>query len=670
MSIIDKLFKRKTDDLERIPQEIPVGVSDGETVFSDDIVSYITTELERRRDDRIVYELKWTLNANFMAGHQNCEIDILGRKITDEDSVEIRDRERRVYNRIAPLMETRQAHLDSVDYAMVVKPRTMEGDDYAKASVSTKLLEYSMANTDFGHKKKKLIAWAELTGTAYTLSWWDTSAGELQGERITASVAEDGSETLASEPVYSGDLDFGLVSCYEVFPASLIVEEISDQHDIIIEQVRDVGEVYNLYGIRVTGEKVQSYVLTPIPKGTTGHGRANCTFGLEKETREDAVKVLTYLENPSREYPNGRLAIVIREQLIFYGDLPGGVMPLRDFKAKNVAGQFYGKSVIEDLIPLQRTYNNIVNKIQDFIDTVANNPVLMEDGAIANMDELEMHGVESGSIILYKPGFQKPEIMEYPSPPAVVLQERQQIASDMEYVAGVSQMMVYGATPSGVTSGTAIENLRQIDSTRMALTGDNIRDGVMEMAKIWLKLYKAFARGYRVLRISGSDDAGYVTVWCREDINSYDIEFAAENELRNSPDQQKADFLQAFQLGLFTDENGRISQEFKRRAWEKFRLGDLASVMDTETLQRKYASRENAYLEQGVIPQRGRYDDDAVHLDEHIRHAISRDYQIFAKKMPEYAAKFDEHIAVHQGEVAKKQQALMQQAMMGGIQNG
>lgn len=670
MSILDRLFHKDRDDLERMPPEVPMGVVGGETVYADDIVAHITGELERIRDERMVYELQWTMNANFLAGHQNCEMDINLRRITEEESVERRDRERRVYNRIAPIMETRLAHLGSVSYDMVVKPRTYESDDYAKAGVSTKLLRYCKATTGFDHKMRKAVAWAELTGTVYTLSWWDTSAGEIVGEEERVLVGEDGTEGAVLSPIHAGDLDFGLVSSYEVFPASLTVEEITDQRFIILEQIRDVGTVYDMYGIRVDGETVDSYVLTPIPQGVTGHGRANLTFGLAKEQTENAVRVITYLENPSRDYPKGRIAIVIRDKLIFYGDLPAGVMPLRDIKAKAVAGQFYGKSVIQDLIPLQRAYNNVSNKIQDFIDTVANNPVVMEEGALSNMEELEESGIESGSVILVKPGFGRPDILEYPSPPSVVENERAKLEEAMEYTAGVSQMMMYGGTPAGVTSGTAIENLRDIDNTRMSLTADNIRDGVIEMAKIWLALCKAFAGGYRVLRVAGSDDAGYVSVWTREDINSYDVEYTAENELRRSAEQKKQDFLAAYNLGLYTDENGVNPQEVKRKYRELFENGDTESITLTE-LQRKYAARENAYLDQGVIPERGRYDDDAVHLDEHIRFAISRDYQIFAKRMPDYAAKFEEHIAVHQQEIAKKEQAAMQQQMiLRGKNNG
>ena len=79
------------------------------------------------------------------------------------------DNERRVYNRIAPLMETRHANLKSVNYDMVVEPRSAEMDDYAKAKISTKLLAYCQGDTDFQTKKDKLISWAELTGTAFSV---------------------------------------------------------------------------------------------------------------------------------------------------------------------------------------------------------------------------------------------------------------------------------------------------------------------------------------------------------------------------------------------------------------------------------------------------------------------------------------------------------------------
>lgn len=657
MSILDKLMPwiRDRDDVDDIPETVVAAEEkDGRTggvVYSEDVVEYILRELERRRSERSVLELQWALNANFLAGHQNCDIDYRSNQIVTERRVERRDSERRVYNRIGPIMQTRHANLKSIDYDMLVLPRSSDLDDYAKAKVSTKLLQYCQSVTDFDAKKDKLIAWSELTGTAFTLSWWDPSAGEVVG------TTEDGEE------VRAGELAFGLVSSYEAFPASLTIQEIEDQPNIILEQVWDAGQVYNTYGLRLEGERVEHYVLTPVEQAVTGHGVRNAVTGLSKETREGAVRVITYLENPSRDFPRGRYITVVRDKIVYYGDLPAGILPLVAIKSNTVAGQFFGKSVIEDLIPLQRAYNRIVNKIHDFIDTIANNGWLVPSGSIQNMEEVEENGIESGATVIYEPQFGAPQIVEYPDPPSVVVAERDKIASDMEYTAGVSQLMVYGATPTGVTSGTAIENLRQIDSTRMSLTGDNIRDGIRAMARIWLRLNKRFSVGYRTLQLAGTDEIGCVTTWSAEDINSYDVDFEAENELRRSKEQQKQDFLQAFQLGLFTDDDGKISRAFKRRAWEMYQFGDMTDVMGMDELQQSYARRENTFLEHGIVPRRYRFDDDAIHVEEHKRYAISVDFMLLKRQMPEYAAKFEAHILEHEQAIAAKEAERMQQVM-------
>jgi len=673
LSLLD-VFRRGKDDLERITNNTPVAEMDGDVIWAEDVVSYITDELERRRTERASLELQWTLNGNFLAGHQNCDIDMLTCAVVTEDRVEKVDVERRVYNHIAPLMETRHANLKSINYDMVVNPRTVEMDDYAKAKVSTKILEYCQSVTGFNSKKDKLIAWSELTGTAFTMSFWNADGGEVVGyadmsppdetscaDRISGVVSPE------KKPVKSGEIAFGMVSSYEVFPSSLSVQEIEDQRDIIIEQVWDADKVYDVYGLRVDGTTVESYVLTPMETGVTGHGRTNAVMGVSRETRDNAVRVITYLENPSRDYPMGRYIVVIRDRIVYYTDLPGGIMPLVAFKAKTVAGQFFGKSVIQDLIPYQREYNTVVNKVHDFIRTIANNGWLIPEGSVVNEETISQNGIESGACIVYNAAFGKPEIVQYPSPPSVVLNERDYLYHEMEYVAGVSQLMVNGAAPSGINSGVAIENLRQIDSTRMSLTGDNIRDGVVAMAKIWLKLNKRFSVGHRTLQIVGADDLGCAVTWSAEDINSYDVEFAAENELRHSKDQRRQDFLQAYELGLFTDDSGRMSREFKRKAWELFRIGSFDDAMSLDEIQQKAARRENTFFEQGVIPERGRYDDDMIHLEEHMRYALSMDYKLLAKNMPAFAAKFDYHIAVHQEEVKKKQAQQMQMAM--AVQN-
>lgn len=658
MGFIDKLFhgaKKAPREPPRVPLE---RADDGRLVYSDDLAGAILAELERRRDERMGYEMQWTLNADFLSGHQNAEIDFRNRCVKTEERKTKKDHERRVYNRIEPLMDTRLAHLMSVNYDMIVSPRTNEAEDAAKAKISTKLLEYCQQVTNFSVQKDRLLAWMEVCGTAFTISYWDKNAGEVIAQAITA----DADGVSAPVDIHMGDVGFGLLSPYEVFPASLTVEAVDDQPSIITEQVFDVDTIRDLWGIYVEGEEIETYQLMPEAEGMSGHNRYNTTFGVSRVSRDNCQRVVSYYEPPSRELPRGRLIIVIGHQIAAYTELPGGVMPIVAFKAKSQAGLFFGKSVIESLIPLQRSYNDLQNKIMDYAAVIVNAPLLTPYGSL-DVDALAAEGgVDSGMLIEYMQESGEPHFLQYPDFPSVIVAQRDQLANDMEYTAGVSQLMVYGAAASS-SSGKALQKRQEIDATRMSLTGDNVRSGVRDMAILWLRLNKAFSTGYRAMAIAGNDDMGGIWTWCAEDINSYDVEFSAENELRRSPEQQKEDFMQAMQMGLLADENGVVPKEVRRKAWELLKIGELHDVLEIEDLQRKNAQRECVYFESGVVPEDDKYGDDEIHLEEHLRYALSNDYRLLSKSSPEYAALFDAHIEKHRQKLAQRQQAAQMNAM-------
>lgn len=658
MGFLDKLFhgsKKAPREPPRVPLE---RADDGQLIYDDDLVGAILAELERRRDERMGYEMQWTLNADFLSGHQNAEIDFRNRCAKTEERRTKGDHERRVYNRIEPLMDTRLAHLMSVNYDMVVSPRTNEAEDVAKAKISTKLLEYCQQVTDFKTQKDRLLSWVELCGTAFTLSYWDKNAGEVIAQMMVAGA--DG--VSSARNIHMGDVGFGLLSPYEVFPASLTIESVDDQPSIITEQVFDVDTIRDLWGIEVEGEELETYQLMPEAEGMSGHNRYNTTFGVSRVSRDNCQRVVSYYEPPSPLLPKGRLIVVVKDRVATYTELPGGVMPIVAFKAKTQAGLFFGKSVIESLIPLQRSYNDLQNKIMDYAAVIVNAPLLTPYGSLDVEALANEGGMDSGMIVEYMSEHGEPHFAQYPTFPPMLIEQRNQLANDMEYAAGVSQLMVYGAAASS-SSGKALQKRQEIDATRMSLTGDNIRNGVRAMAKVWLKLNKEFSTGYRAMMIAGNDDMGGIWTWCSEDINSYDVEFSAENELRRSPEQQKEDFMQAMQMGLLLDENGVLPKEVRRKAWELLKLGELHEVLDIEDMQRKNAQRECVYFESGVVPEDDKYGDDAIHLEEHLRYALSNDYRMLKKSSPEYAALFDAHIEQHRRKIAAKQQSAQMRMM-------
>jgi hypothetical protein len=209
----------------------------------------------------------------------------------------------------------------------------------------------------------------------------------------------------------------------------------------------------------------------------------------------------------------------------------------------------------------------------------------------------------------------------------------------------------------------ALEALKATDDTRLSLTGDRIRTAVGTLARMFLKILKTFATTGRVCDYVGMNGVGSAFIWSSEDINSFDVEFTTENELIMSEDMQKQRFFEAWQLGLFTDVNGRIPERVKQRALEFMRIGNYSEIMNINTLQIQAAQRENAFFSQGVVPEISDFDDHDIHFEEHLRYILQMEFRLLKQKKPEYAAALEEHAKLHK---RLAEQAMMQPQQLPG----
>jgi hypothetical protein len=595
--------------------------AEGDAQREDEILAFLSEEYRRRRNERQPLERQWALNADFFAGRQNCAINPESGEIQQLTPVHGYE-EQGVYNRIAPLIETRLASLRALTYDMTVRPRTNEAEDCEKSEIATGLLRYAQETGDFAGKKDRLLLDCELYGTAFLYSCW-----QQQGEG-------------------EGKLSYTVLSPYSVFPESLSRAEIEEQGSILLAEVLRVEEIEAAYGVRVPGGDADIYALQPT-EGGDSYGFFSTALSQTGKTAEGCATLLTYLEKPGVREKNGRMIVAAGGRLLWYSDLPYDEIPLVALKCKDGAGQFFGRSVIPELIPLQRAYNGVKNKIHDYIRAVSANPLLVPEGSIPDIDDLSARGLPPGEIVEYNAERGRPEPLSPAPLPAELRRECDQLATDMEYVAGVSQLMMLGKTPNGVTSGTAIANLRQIDSTRLALTGENLRRSVRRLAAIWLRLYKRYTSGYTTLQIAGGNAAAGVLAFCAEDLNSFDVEFDAENELLVSPEAQRQSFLAALNAGLLFDENGRLPRAVKSRARRLMLLGRALDRTDMDELQMQAAERENADLAMGVRPTVSPFDDHELHAEVHRRFLLQARFAYLKKTHPARARALEEHLFSH-----------------------
>lgn len=645
----------------------PVDIEeDGKILYRQDVIAFVEEELEKRKRERSALEQQWTLNANFLVGNQYCEISTYRDNAIEQLEPVYDWLERETFNQIAPLIETRVANLKKLNYLMRVKPATNELSDYDKAETSTAILQHVQKVSDFDTKKNTMIYWNELCGNAFWLSWWDKSGGEQLASETIFSVDEEGVQHKKEVGIFEGEIDYGLITPYEVFPESIFKQTVEAQRSIILDQVKTVDEIRDLYGVEIEGSEVETFELTPVGSGG-GFGYESTVMTIGHRSMANAARLRTYFERPSTFRPNGRMIIIAGDKLVYYGNLPYKKIPIVQVVCRELPGQFFGKSVIEDLIPRQRAYNGCINRIHEFIKRIAIGNLAVKEGSI-DIEEYEQNGLAPGAFLVYKDGESPPIPLPNGNLPAEIMQERYNLKADMEYAAGVSQLMVNGATPSGVTSGAAIDSLVEIDNTRLSLTGDHIRNSVRKLAITWLEIYKMYASTRRIIHYVGTNNIGRAIMWSANDINSYDVEYTTENELLQSEDAQREKFLQSFQMGLFTDDDGRIPARAKIRALECMRVNNYTELMSIDLLEIQAAQNENVFFETGSLPEVSEFDNHDIHVEEHLRYIKQMDFQILKLKRPNYAKALEDHIRLHKE--MKRQQAAEEMAAMQGMMQG
>ena len=151
-------------------------------------------------------------------------------------------------------------------------------------------------------------------------------------------------------------------------------------------------------------------------------------------------------EKPSVEFPKGRLITIAGDKLLYYGELPyynaeqtTYFYPFVKQESQNSAGNFFGSSIIERLIPVQRAYNAVKNRKHEFMNRLSMGIMNVEDGSI-DVEELAEDGLSPGKILVYRQGSNPPEMMEGISMPTEFNEEEDKLLNEFVVISGVSDV--------------------------------------------------------------------------------------------------------------------------------------------------------------------------------------------------------------------------------------
>jgi len=301
-----------------------------------------------------------------------------------------------------------------------------------------KITAYKGSDEGFNALVERATMWSEVVGSVFYKVSWDTNAGVVVG-----IVKDDRGD----EQIHEGDVRVSVCSPFEIFPDNLHATDVSELASIIHAKYKD----------DVTIERY---------------------------------------EVPSKKHPNGRLIIVAGEKLLHDGELPyingedgKRCLPFVRQVSEDMVGTFFGRSVVERAIPVQRAYNNIKNRKVEFLNRLACGVLAVEEGSV-DLESLENDGLAPGKVIVYRHGSSAPKFLETGTLPAELEREEERLLREFEIITGGGEIM--RTAEGGDVSGHALTILEESSYRRLGRTIQSMTNAVEQIKKQMTLLHKQF----------------------------------------------------------------------------------------------------------------------------------------------------------------------------------
>lgn len=601
------------------------------------LVEDVKLDYINRREARRNLEVQWQLNINFFMGNQYSYLKPNNNMAENNKLYFWQERE--VFNHISPIVETRLAKVLAMIPEVKIMPSSTDEEDMQSALLSKQIFQSVAERVDLKNMLRGATSWSEICGTSFYKIVWDNELGSV--------FASDDK----NKAIKLGDVNVAVCSPFEIFPDNLSCENISDLRSLIYAKAVDVQVIKSLYGVNVKPEKCYAFSLDNAFSSVGGLGYDSSIHKVANNEIKNSCILIERYTRPTAQLPNGRLTIIAGDKLLYDGDLPYKVgecdkreIPFVKQMSCYVPGNFFGASVIERLIPIQRAYNAVRNRKHEYFNRVSMGVLTVESGSV-DTDALEQDGLSPGKVLVYRQGSKVPEIMETPNINPNFDSEEERLLDEFKTISGVNDLMKQNYSMFNNMSGSAIQLLMEQDEQRLQPTIDEVKSALINIAKISLRLYKQYAVVPRMLKIAGENGEVKMRYWDKSEISSDDVRFDANKTLGETIATRRSMLMELISSGLLYDEEGKFSYNMRKRCLDLLGFGLWENSTDLHSLQINRAQEENFEMTDKVITPL-EIDEHQVHINEHIAYLLGN--TIKQKNNKEIIEKnIIEHINLH-----------------------
>lgn len=214
---------------------------------------------------------------------------------------------------------------------------------------------------------------------------------------------------------------------------------------------------------------------------------------------KDHALVVEWYFRPCRKYPRGYYYIATREVILFEGELPFGIWPIRTCGFDEIQTSPRHRSIIKQLRPYQIEINRAASKIAEHQVTLGDDKLLVQSGTKIT-DGVNLPGVRS---------------LQYTGRDPVILQGRSgeqyvnYMSSQIEEMYAVANMREdIESTPSSQHSndpfGQLFKSLR--DKKKFAIYAEKFERFLMEVCDLYLNLARFYYEEDRLIPMVGKNE--------------------------------------------------------------------------------------------------------------------------------------------------------------------
>lgn len=570
------------------------------------LVEDVQADFSERQKERKKLERGWELNMNFLCGNQYCGINAAGE--IEEEEREYGWQPKRVFNRIAPAVELRCSKLARIRPALAVRALSEDEADKRSAALSAAILAAAGESAGLDSALSSATVWSETCGTAFYKVVWDNGAGKVLGQ------------TEAGENICEGDVKVVPLSPFEIYPYSLSEDSIEAQPSIIHARAVPVQEIYAAYGVKLAGRDIDEFSLSPYSAAQSS--------GAVRAMRRGYEVVIERYTRPAAELPEGRLTAIAGGVLLYDGPLPymngengGRAYPFVKQTSISLAGSFFGASVVDRMIPVQRAYNAVRNRKHEFLNRISMGTVAVEEGS-TDTDDLIEDGLRPGKVIVYRQGSKPPELISLGALPDCFKEEEETLSDEFTKISGMGDLTQNGQSFSSVTSATGLQLLVEQDEARLNVCYESVKQALRCIGRQMLRLYRQFAAEARLIRTPAEGGKMRLTLFKGADILSDEVILESDSDVNLTPAERRNVVYEMIDRGLLSDDEGRMSRHIKNKVLSFIGYGGFADGRDIAHMHAARAAAENEAMRTGEADVKD-YDDHAVHIEEHTAFLLS-----------------------------------------------